>query len=140
MDQRILVPFDKSEPAATALDRALEQHPDAEITVLHVLEMDELAYGGGGAAAAENVEDARKEEAEELFDDAQERADAYDVALSRAIKTGNPGEVIVGYAEENDIDNIIMGSHGRSGLSGILVGSVAETVVQSSPVTVTIAR
>ncbi|MCH7659567.1 MAG: universal stress protein [Euryarchaeota archaeon] len=140
MDQRILVPFDKSEPAATALDRALEQHPDAEITVLHVLEMDELAYGGGGAAAAENVEDARKEEAEELFDDAQKRADAYDVALSRAIKTGNPGEVIVGYAEENDIDNIIMGSHGRSGLSGILVGSVAETVVQSSPVTVTIAR
>lgn len=140
MDQRILVPFDKSEPAATALDRALEQHPDAEITVLHVLEMDELAYGGGGAAAAENVEDAREEEAEELFDDAQERADAYDVALSTVIKTGNPGEVIVGYADENDIDNIIMGSHDRSGLSSILVGSVAETVVQSSPVTVTIAR
>lgn len=140
MDQRILVPLDESEPAATALDRALEQHPDTEITVLCVLELDELAYGGGGAAAAENVEEARREEAEELFETAQERADAYDVTLSTATETGQPGEVIVGYAEENDIDNIIMGSHGRSGLSGILVGSVAETVIQNSSVTVTIAR
>lgn len=140
MDQRILVPFDKSDPSTTALDRALEQHPDAEITVLHVLELDELTYGVGGATAAENIKDARKEEAEELFDEAQEHADSYGATLSTAIETGQPGEAIVGYAKENDIDNVIMGSHGRSGLSGILVGSVAETVIQNSPVTVTIAR
>jgi nucleotide-binding universal stress UspA family protein len=139
MDQRILVPLDESEPAATALDRALEQHSDTEITVLCVLEMDELTYGGG-TAAAENVEEARREEAEELFENAQKRADAYDVNLSTATETGQPGEAIVGYAEEHSIDNIIMGSHGRSGLSGILVGSVAETVIQNSSVTVTIAR
>lgn len=140
MDQRILVPFDKSDPSTTALDRALEQHPDAEITVLHVLELDELTYGVGGATAAENIKDVRKEEAEELFNEAQEHADSYGVTLSTAIETGQPGETIVGYAEENDVDNVIMGSHGRSGLSGILVGSVAETVIQNSPVTVTIAR
>lgn len=140
MDRRILVPFDGSEPATTALDRALEENPDAEITVLHVIDSSELSYGGAGASAAESLTEARREEAEELFEEAQDRADAYDTTLRTAIEMGQPGEVIVSYAEGNDVDHVVMGSHGRSGLSRILVGSVAETVVQNSSVTVTIAR
>lgn len=140
MDQRILVPFDESDPSTTALTWALEHHTDAEITVLYVLELDELTYSGGGAVAAENVKNARKDEAEELLDKAQQHADTHNVTLSTAVETGQPAEAIVEYAEEHNIDNIIMGSHGRSGLSEILVGSVAETVIQNSPVTVTIAR
>lgn len=140
MDQRILVPFDGSEPATTALDRALEENPDAEITVLHVIDAGELTHGGAGAGAAESLDQAQREEAEELFDEAQERADDYGTTLTTVIETGQPGDVIVSYAEKNDVDHVIMGSHGRSGLSGLLVGSVAESVIQNSPVTVTIAR
>jgi nucleotide-binding universal stress UspA family protein len=140
MDQRILVPYDGSEPADTALDRALEENPDAEITVLHVIDASSLSYAGGSASAAESLDQAQREEAEELLGKAQKRADEYGTALSTAIETGQPGEAIVSYAEANDVDHVVMGSHGRSGLSGILVGSVAETVVQESPVTVTIAR
>jgi nucleotide-binding universal stress UspA family protein len=55
-------------------------------------------------------------------------------------EVGNPADSIVEYATKNDIDHIIMGSHGRSGLSRIVVGSVAEEVVRKSPVAVTVAR
>jgi nucleotide-binding universal stress UspA family protein len=48
--------------------------------------------------------------------------------------------VIVDAAESTDADHIVMGSHGRSGLSGALIGSVAESVVQSAPVSVTVSR
>lgn len=140
MDQRILVPFDGSDAAETALDRALEENPDAEVTALYVLDSAELAYSGVQGGAAESLTDAQREEAEERLHRAEERANSYDKTLQTTIEVGEPGEAIVEYAEENDIDHIIMGSHGRSGLSRILVGSVAETVVRNSPLTVTIAR
>lgn len=140
MDQRILVPFDGSDSSKAALDRALEENPDAEITVLNALESTELAYGGVQGSAAESLTDAQREEAEELFEQAEERAAAYDASVWTALEVGPPGEVIVEYAEEHDVDHIIMGSHGRSGLSRIVVGSVAETVVRNAPITVTIAR
>lgn len=140
MDRRILVPFDGSEPSTTALDRTLKENPDAEITVLHVIDSSELSYGAAGAGAAESLTDARREEAEALFDEARDRAEAYGATLTTTIESGQPGEVIISYAEENDIDHVIMGSHGRSGLSRILVGSVAATVVKNASVTVTIAR
>ena len=44
------------------------------------------------------------------------------------------------YAEENDIDHIVVGSHGRGGVSRMLLGSVAETVARRSSVPVTIIR
>ena len=53
---------------------------------------------------------------------------------------GQPSDVIVEYAEEEGIDHVVMGSHGRSGLSKIVVGSVAESVIRDSQATVTIAR
>ena len=140
MDQRILVPFDGSDSSKAALDRALEENPDAEITVLNALESTELAYGGVQGSAAESLTDAQREEAEELFEQAEERAAAYDASVRTALEVGPPGEVIVEYAKEHDIDHVIMGSHGRSGLSRIVVGSVAETVVRNAPITVTIAR
>jgi len=53
---------------------------------------------------------------------------------------GQPSDVIVEYAEANGIDHVVMGSHGRSGLSKVVVGSVAEGVIRDSQATVTIAR
>ncbi len=55
-------------------------------------------------------------------------------------KIGHPARTIVPYAEEHDADHVVVGSHGREGLSRPLLGSVAETVVRRSPVSVTIAR
>lgn len=72
--------------------------------------------------------------------DAERRAEQHGVEITTVIERGPPGSTIVEYVEENDVDRIVMGSHDRSGISKILLGSVAEDVVKESPVTVTVVR
>lgn len=138
MSQRILVPFDGSDPATTALDEAIN-NDDGEIIALNVIDPGESSHMAQGSAA-ENLHEQAREDAQELLAEAKTRAEQRDVTLTTAIETGQPANVIIEYAEANDINHIVIGTHGRSGVSKILVGSVAENVVQSSPVTVTIAR
>jgi nucleotide-binding universal stress UspA family protein len=138
MNERLLVPIDDSDPARAALEEATELFDPGEIVLLHVLEMDEVTYGAAGAAA-EGIREEREEEARALFDDAR-RTLGDDVAVETVLETGDPSSVIVDVADSKNVDHVVMGSHGRSGLSGILVGSVAKNVIGNSPVSVTISR
>jgi nucleotide-binding universal stress UspA family protein len=146
MTQRILVPFDGSDQAITALEYALTQFSDADITVVHVIEAGGVSGMGTGymaphygeAFAAER--EAAEDRAEQLFEEAQAHADEYGVTLTTATESGRPVREIIGYTEENDIDQIVIGSHGRSGASRLLLGSVAETVVRRAPVPVIVVR
>ncbi|WP_412781655.1 universal stress protein, partial [Aeromonas diversa] len=61
-------------------------------------------------------------------------------AVRTVIEHGDPSRMIISYTETHDVDRIVLGSHGRSGLSRVLLGSVAETVARRSPVPVTIVR
>lgn len=67
-------------------------------------------------------------------------ADEHDVTIRTATRTGQPDQEIIAYAEEERIDHVVMGSHGRTGLTRVVLGSVAETVVRRSPTPVTIIR
>ena len=58
------------------------------------------------------------------------------VPFEKAVKEGNPGEEILGYAKETGMSVIVMGSVGRTGLDKFLLGSVAEKVVRNSKVPV----
>lgn len=51
----------------------------------------------------------------------------------RAVRVGSPFVEIIRYAREQDIDLIVLGTHGRTGLSHVLLGSVAERVVRKAP-------
>jgi nucleotide-binding universal stress UspA family protein len=53
---------------------------------------------------------------------------------------GSTAEAIITYAEENDIDCIVMGTHGRTGLDRFVIGSIAERVVRKSSVPVMTVR
>lgn len=139
MNERILVPFNDSEPARTALREALEMFESKEIIVLHVIELENMSHGVSGPAAQE-LDETREEEANELFEDAQAMAEKYDVTLDTTIEKGDAAEAIVKTADAADVDHIVMGSHARSGISRIVVGSVAEEVIRNSPVSVTISR
>lgn len=137
----IVVPYDGSEQSRKALDHALEQHEDATITLLHVLDFVEAGYDAPPEAAlpghwSEWHEDAEKR-ADELFAEAEDEAGK---ELETETVVGRPARAIIEYLEENEVDAVVMGSHGREGLSRILLGSVAETVVRRSPVPVTIVR
>jgi len=61
-------------------------------------------------------------------------------AVETRTRLGTPAQEILEYVERNPIDHVVIGSHGRSGVARILLGSVAEVVVRRSPVPVTVVR
>ena len=145
MGAHILVPLDGSNPSWEALDHAAAGADGDRITVLHVVDPAEGIYAGteGSYYDAEGFERAR-ERGEELGERARDRL-AEDGALDRleletAVETGKAARTIVSYADEHEVDRIVIGSHGRSGVSRILLGSVAETVVRRAPCPVTVVR
>lgn len=79
-------------------------------------------------------------EKKEVVERARQTAAERGSNIETKLETGPPSQTINEYAEDHDIDHIVMGSHGRSGVSRILLGSVAESVVRRSPVPVTIIR
>lgn len=139
MNERILVAIDDSEPAREALVEALEIFESKEFVLLHVIELAELSHGVAGVAA-EELEKTHEDRAAELFDEARAIADDYDASIETITGKGDAAEAIVEAVDEYDVDHVVMGSHGRSGVSRVLVGSDAEAVLRESPVSVTISR
>lgn len=142
MDEHILVPFDGSPLARRALERALDAHPEAAITVIHAIDPVTAVYEAesGGLPAAE----AWPARAQELAEDCCREAEAIAAERNRSIATatavGGPARVVLEYIEDHDVDCVVMGSHGRTGVSALVLGSVAEKVMRQSPVPVTVVR
>jgi len=143
MSKRILVPVDGSDYAETALEFVVENTPDATVILFHVINPAEAGYSAEATVPSfsEGWYEEKQELSEELFDQLEAVADAAGVAdVERVLEVGRPTQAIVDYADEHDIDQVVMGSHGRSGMSRILLGSVAETVVRRATVPVTVVR
>jgi nucleotide-binding universal stress UspA family protein len=134
---RILVPLDDSDPARAALEHALETFPEADVTVLHVVNPSVSAYRSDAPYNFPRAVELEEEKAEALFEMARELADERGRSVETETVVGSPPRGIVEFAEENDVDGIVLGSHGRSGVSRVLLGSVAEQVVRRAQVPVT---
>lgn len=127
----VLLAYDGSEPADAALDLAVAQFAPDCITALYVFDPDD--------AAVDDPQESARERASEVLPAVTARVDgAADVETVHAV--GDPAAEIVAYAEDHDVDHVVLGSHGRQGMSRLLLGSVAETVVRGSPVPVTVVR
>lgn len=139
MISRVLVPMDDSEMAQRALEYALENHPDAEITVLNVVG-EPSSWGGAATALAleDDVRGAAEDRAKEVFDDARERATEHDVEIDTEVQLGHPVRAILNRAE--DFDVVVIGSHGGSLVDRLVVGNVAQKVFRRSPVPVVVVR
>ncbi len=139
MISHVLVPMDDSEMAQRALEYALENHPDAAITVLHVAGGPS---GMGGAVTAlaleDDIQEAAEERAQEIFDSAREFAAQYDVEITTEVQVGHPARAILNRAE--DFDVVIIGTHDGSLADRLVVGNVAQKVFRNSPVSVVVAR
>ena len=142
MAKRILVPVDGSEQAHEACAFVFREFSDATLVLLHVINPAEAGYSAQASIPSFSEEwyDNEKARAEGIFDEIESDAAARDVTTERHVEVGRPTNIIVEFAEGNGIDQIVMGSHGRSGVSRILLGSVAETVVRQASVPVTVAR
>ena len=93
-----------------------------------------------GLPAAEAWTERMDEAAAEICADAEARAAEHDCDVSTAVETGSPAREILAFVADHDVDHVVMGSHGRSGVSRLVLGSVAEQVMRQSPVPVTIVR
>ncbi|AGB38696.1 universal stress protein [Natronococcus occultus] len=144
MATHVLIPVDDSDRSTAALEFALEEYPSARLTALHVLDPGDIytATGieTGRLSNYERIREEHENRAENLLETVRRRASEAGVDLETDSVTGDVSETIVDYAENNAVDHVVIGSHGRTGASRILLGSVAETVARRSPVPVTIVR
>lgn len=140
--QKFLIPIDFSEFANQALDYAivLATKLQARLTLLHVIHAMPLGVTEMGASLPYSY-------LQELEADIAQSMEEYLTRVQEAglegeimIVHGVPFEEIVNTAAANQIDLIVMGTHGRSGLQHVLLGSVAEKVVRLAPCPVLVSR
>ncbi len=135
MLSRILVAMDDSELAERALAHALDTHPDAEVTVLHVVGVPSMMMGEATSLGLEDdIGEAAAERAREV---AAER----DREVDTVVGVGHPARNIVERAD--GYGAVVLGSHGADRSRAVrrfLVGNVAETVVRRAPVPVVVVR
>lgn len=142
MTQQILVPMDTSASATAALEHVLNFFPASEISVLHVVDV-EASDSFLQRVLPEECDEQRKaaeRTAKTVLEHAQTVSAEYEREITTAIASGRPTREITAYAEENDLDVIVMGTHGRSGLSRLLLGSLSDVVMRRSSVPVMIVR
>ncbi|MFC5278986.1 universal stress protein [Halorubrum rubrum] len=153
MTKRILVAIDGSEEAAEALRFAAEEWPDADLTALHVINPADSTTGvdGGFPGAVDQWYDSARTRGERILADATE---AVDREVETRMEVGRPTTTILDVAEgekasdeseESDedvqpFDHVVLASRGRTGLSRVVLGSVAEGVVRRAQVPVTVVR
>jgi nucleotide-binding universal stress UspA family protein len=142
MTKHVLVPIDGSEQAQHALTHVIDEMQDVRVTLLHVINPAEAGYGAqaGIPSYSEEWYEAAREESSRLLDAGAERCEEAGIEVETDTEVGKAARTIADYAEEHDVDHVVIGSHGREGVSRILLGSVAEAVVRRSPVPVTVVR
>ncbi len=138
MYDSILLPVDGSEHAANIVHHAAElaQWTGATIEVLFVADTtrDSVTVVDG------TVVDALEREGETIVANVAETLETLDVDHNTDVVQGSPAPTIVDYAEQRDHDLIVLPTHGRTGISRYLLGSVTEKVVRLSGVPVLTAR
>ncbi len=139
MYSEILFPTDGGPASQAALDHALDhaERYDARLHTLYVV--DTTAYASLDAGA-ETVISALRQEGETALQAVAERADDAEVSVVSEIISGSPHKQLLEYADTNNIDLIVMGTHGRTGLDRYLLGSVTERVVRSADMPVLTVR
>ena len=141
MYDTILLPTDGSEGTADAVEQAfdLAKNYDATVHALYVIDLKEVN-------AIEHTFDTTmytekfRAEGESALDELSQRGEDAGVDVVTVIREGIPHEVILDYCDEEAVDLVVMGTHGRTGLGRYLLGSVTEKVVRLSDIPVLTTR
>ena len=138
--KKILTPLDGSENSARALDTAiaLAQKCESDIQAVFVLPFPAVQAYQPDKAAKEQI----FREAKIFLEDFKKKAESCGIQLTYEILEGNPGSAIVDYSHspKNNVDLIVMGSRGMSGLREAFLGSVSHHVMHKSQVPVLVVK
>ena len=128
----ILLAYDGSEPAEHAREVVFDRFDPDVVTVLFVFDPGEAGYEAPDPFGTDTeLTELATERAEEVFTTFEVPGES-DTTVRTVHEVGHPARTIV--------DHVVVGSHGREGVSRLLLGSVAEKIVRRSPVPVTVVR
>jgi nucleotide-binding universal stress UspA family protein len=139
----LLVPVDGSAFSDRALQYAIARvAASPQGARIHLLNVQTPAVGVNVKlfVSAESLEAYYREEAMRVLQPAIATLRAAGVRVDHHIGVGDIGSVVVDYATEHRCDEIVMGTHGRGGLIGTVLGSVAHKVVQLAPMPVVLVK
>ncbi|ODR80511.1 universal stress protein UspA, partial [Haladaptatus sp. W1] len=140
MYDEILVPTDGSPEIEDAIAEALDLAAFTGGRIHAVSVVDTREYSTLSDAKWLTIERDRTERGESAIADVRKRADERDVPVETELLRGIPHEEILDYADENDIEVVVMGTHGRSGVEHFLNGSVTEKVIRNSTLPILVVR
>ena len=140
--QHLLVPIDFSECADQALDYAIELATvhKARLTLLHVVDTASWADGREEAMLPRSYWQALETGVTEHLERPRQKVVAAGLPVETLMIHGKPFQTIIDTARDKGADLIIMGTHGRTGFTHAILGSVAERVVRLAPCPVLIRR
>ncbi len=145
MYERILVPVDGSETSKRGLEQAcsLAKEKGGRLRCLHVIDDHCLAYNYMGFVYSQELFESLKDNGRQILEEASKQAGDKGVPVECVLREGGGRRVserILEEARSWPADLIVMGTHGRRGLSHLALGSDAELVVRESPVPVLLVR
>lgn len=135
--RRILHATDYSQASERALQEAVDfaKQNDAELLVLHVIQPVVPYVAGEDIGAAElyvKLEESTKQEARRSMNKLMQRLERLGVKAKTLLLRGIPADQIVKAAKNRKADMIVIGTHGRTGLSKLFMGSVASRVISTA--------
>ena len=137
---KLLVPIDGSDTSLRAIDTLLAKlgayRPPVEVHLINV--QHALRKDVGQFVDHDEIRGYHQEEGMKALAPARAKLDAAGVTYTSHVFVGEAAEVIVQFAREQGVGGIIMGSHNRSELAQLLLGSVAREVLRSAGVPVTL--
>lgn len=139
MFHNILVPVDGSPPSDAAITLALKVAADegATVTFAHALEVARLAAMASPSSIDPSFAiEAAHTAAKDILERAKDHAAGSKLTVSTVLLEGDCVPALLALAKERKVDLIIVGSHGRGGISRALLGSVAEGILRRSPIPV----
>jgi nucleotide-binding universal stress UspA family protein len=140
--RKILIPMDGSAHSLRALDVVLGRRASEGNLDIHLLNV-QLPVDSGHArmfVSERELHDYHQAEGLAALKDARDRLDRDQVSYSWHVLVGHLSETIVRFAQEQGFDEIVMGTHGRSTLTHLLLGSIAADVVRLTKLPVTVVK
>ena len=140
MYERILLATDGSDAAQPAIEHAIDLAAFCDATLSALYVVDASAAAAVPEAQAFTITDLLEDAGDQALDVVQALAEERDVTIDPHVRHGRAHREILTAADELDADLIVLGTHGRSGIDRVLLGSVAARVVRQSEIPVLIKR
>lgn len=139
--RNIVIATDGSENSQRAISYGIEIAKLSGATVHALYVVDTVSFSSIPMDAGwESMYDTLKNEGEKAISEVKERGKVSGVEVREVLLEGHPSNEIIDFAEKNNVDLIVVGTLGKTGLDRFLMGSVAEKVVRGSKVPVLVVR